>query len=175
LWAIADVRGSGYFDPADQGIVVYWPCTACWRGFHAWYGIHANKLVLEAAFLGLFDADRGPPDANVPELTVETAPALFGKQPVALQGFMGAPYFGLDAAVAFTGTLLVCRGFEYWAGYGRPWGSEYCVGFAFDAGLLTTVYHLTAAAAKARAQPTRALGAASFDEEVARKMDVSTR
>jgi len=72
--AIAGVKGTGLFDPAQQGVKAVGWSTACYRGFHCTYEITNGSLFLTQVNLGLGEKDR--------DLVARgEGPKLYGKVP----------------------------------------------------------------------------------------------
>src|SRR5262245_3848850 len=72
--ALAGVKGSALFNPAQQGIKAVGWSTACWRGFHCSYEVADGCLFLTQVNLGLRTEDRAAAERG-------EGPKLFGKVP----------------------------------------------------------------------------------------------
>ncbi|MHA1211704.1 MAG: hypothetical protein ACTSSH_04505, partial [Candidatus Heimdallarchaeota archaeon] len=52
-YSLAGVDGTGLFNPEDFELEILPGSTACWRGYHAFYVIKDNKLVLRQLLINV--------------------------------------------------------------------------------------------------------------------------
>ncbi len=120
-YSIAGIKGSGLFDPSQQGIEPIAISTACWRGYHCVYEVADDTLLLTELHIGLSEKDRALAERG-------EGPMLFSKVPrrYTIRGHSKnlrtgkvktsweSPDFlfnGLQAVIRFSGGLLLGDGF----------------------------------------------------------------
>ena len=102
---VGGVNGSGLFEPKDHGVEPASMCTACWRGCVCHYLVDGQRLTLNRLGLWLAGEQALQADQGV-------GPKLFGQVPRCTSEQFGTYlYADMHGPVAFTGGLLLVRGF----------------------------------------------------------------
>lgn len=134
--AIAGQSGTGLFDPASLGLQPSAPCTACWRGYQAVFGLEGNRLVLEKLHVNL--AVDGGGTSRLP------GPPINGVHPTPAEGehdWFNHHYAAVALPVGYSGGLLVADGFirELYvhSGIHPAWKYRQVTELLFDNGVLT--------------------------------------
>ena len=61
VYQLAELEGSGLFNPDEHGFEPVGFCSACWRGFVCEYEVIDERLFLTRLSIGLSDADSEKP------------------------------------------------------------------------------------------------------------------
>ncbi len=101
---LTEISGEGLFEPEKHGINLECLSSACWRGYHACYGLHENQIWLQDLTVGFAPED-------VAAVRMGQRGRLFGKSPHYHERPHGWVYSGLNHPVDFTGGLLLGEGF----------------------------------------------------------------
>lgn len=103
IYALAEAKGSGLFDPTEVGLHPFPSCTACWRGFVCDYAVEGDSLILSSLHVALRAPEGQQAAANA-------APELNGVMPITPEerraGF-NVVYENLGLSVSFTGEMLI--------------------------------------------------------------------
>jgi hypothetical protein len=144
--AIAGQSSPGLFDPARLGLTPIAPCTACWRGYQAVFGLDGNRLVLGELHVNL-DGEVGGAGR----------PAINGVRPTGPGGghdWFNHHYACLGLPVEYSGGLLLADGFirELYVhnGIHPAWKYRHVTELLFDRGVLTAELDRSALMAETR-------------------------
>ncbi|MGQ0826324.1 MAG: hypothetical protein ACT4OX_15050 [Actinomycetota bacterium] len=148
MYQLVGVNGTGLFEPGDHGLEPVALHTACWRGFICTYVIADQQLLLHGLRIGFKQQSSGG--------LVDNAPTLFDVRPAFDQHEHIARYEGLDAPVAFTGSLLLAceflRDLYVHMGFHPAWKYERTLEVIFDSGAAQAVHDRSAQMARVRAE-----------------------
>ena len=145
VYQLAGVTGEGLFDPFAHGLDLVATTTANWRGYVAHYAVVGDRFVLE----GLTDVGiRGAIDEDAMR---ELAPDLAG---AAATWKPGVVYEDIDLPIAFTGRLLLGRGFlrdlYVHMGFHPAWKFEHVWELVLADGMVQEAQDISEQAAQAR-------------------------
>ncbi|MFX0139011.1 MAG: hypothetical protein ACFFDN_35545 [Candidatus Hodarchaeota archaeon] len=93
-FSLVGLKGQGLFKPEDFGIIPYFTCTACWRGYVMRYIFTSSKLFLDGM-----------------RVNVEDPPKINGVKPEAGDSLFKYDYSNLNLKTKFTGTILLAKDF----------------------------------------------------------------
>jgi hypothetical protein len=133
-YELAGVEGGPLFDPGAHGVEPDLISSACWRGCVCWYRIKADRMLLRKVGLG-------EPSAGGRELLAGIE--VRGAAPTRMGTEVGEGWGvdGLAVPIAFTGGLLLGRGFvrETYVHMGFPaaWQYERVVELLLEGGVVT--------------------------------------
>jgi len=140
-YALAGVRGEGMFSPEAHGLQPRGTCTACWRGYVCTYAVTDETLLLDQLAINLGDP-------KIRDGTLRS-PLLNGVERASGPGhFFDSQYVNVGLVVAFSGGLLIARGFikELYVhmGFHPAWKYEEVHELLFDRGRLTKARDVSA-------------------------------
>ena len=145
VYQLAGVRGEGLFDPLEYGLDLVPTTTANWRGYVAHYAVVDDRFLLDAL------TDVGLREAVDEESMRKLAPTIQGR---AATWKPGVVYEDMDLPMAFTGRLLIGRGFlrdlYVHMGFHPAWKFEHVLELVLADGTLQQVNDQSADVAKAR-------------------------
>jgi hypothetical protein len=93
-FSLIGLKGHGLFNPEDFGIVPYFTCTACWRGYVMRYIFTENQLILDGM-----------------RVNVDDPPKINGINPEKGSDLFKYNYKNLNLKTNFTGQVLLARDF----------------------------------------------------------------
>ncbi len=141
-YQVTGVEGEGLFDPRPFGIDPWPISTACWRGYYCSYSMEGDELRLVDLHIGLAeeDAERARHGEGL---------VLGGVRPQYDERHESFVYAPLELPVAFTGGLLLGRGFitELYVhmGFQPGWKYREVHELLFEAGRLQQAFDRSAA------------------------------
>jgi hypothetical protein len=149
-YSLVGISEGELFDPSLLGMKPVGLCSACWRGYHAVFGLSGTRLVLDELHIYL----AAPGD----DLQREPGPEINGVKPAGPQGkhdWFNNHYRGLGYHLEYSGGLLLADGFieELYVhmGFHPAWKYETVIELVFDAGVLKGEFDRSAQMAEIRA------------------------
>lgn len=138
-YSVAGISEGFLFDPFVLGLHPVGTCTACWRGFQAYYAISDGHLVLDALHVNLLEDGPGFVRVEGPSVNGVTPSAQTDTRDV-----FNNHYEGLEYPLEYTGGVLLADGFiqELYVhmGFHPAWKYEAVVELVFAGGILTAEY-----------------------------------
>ncbi|MFW9939493.1 MAG: hypothetical protein ACFFFT_00535 [Candidatus Thorarchaeota archaeon] len=93
-FSLIGIKGHGLFKPEDFGIVPYFTCTACWRGYVMRYVFTDEQLILDRM-----------------RVNVDDPPKINGIKPEKESDLFKYYYKNLNLKTNFTGKVLLAKDF----------------------------------------------------------------
>ncbi len=94
--SLVGIKGRGLYTPEDFGIISYFTCTACWRGYVMKYSFNKDRLILN----GILVNAKNPTKINGVE-----------PQPQPNNSIFEYCYENLNFKTEFTGNVLLAKDF----------------------------------------------------------------
>ncbi|NHJ47924.1 MAG: hypothetical protein FK733_09060 [Asgard group archaeon] len=146
-YAIAGISGGSLFNPEDFDLKPHSSCTACWRGYQAFFNVIENHLVIDTLYIN-----------------IEETKILNNKKPKKLsksskdpyRSFFKFHYPGLMLKLNFSGTILLAKDFidsmYVHMGFQKPIAYETVIELKFEKGKLIEAVDKSELYAKNREQ-----------------------
>ncbi|MFW9876115.1 MAG: hypothetical protein ACFFG0_23680 [Candidatus Thorarchaeota archaeon] len=93
-FSLIGLNGQGLFKPEDFGIIPYFTCTACWRGYVMRYVFTEDELILDGM-----------------SVNVDNPPKINGVEPEKEGNLFKYYYKNLNLKTKFTGKVLLAKDF----------------------------------------------------------------
>ncbi len=120
-FSLVGLKGQGLYKPEDFGIIPYYSCTACWRGYLMKYIFNKNQLILDELLVNVNE----PPEIN-------------GVQPQQGNSLFKYHYKNLNLKTVFTGRVLLAKDFidsmYVHMGFQRPMAFKIVLGLEIKKG-----------------------------------------
>ena len=154
-YSVAGISEGELFDPSLLGLEPVGTCTACYRGYHAVFGLSGPRLVLETLHVNLMERGPGYRDRAGPEVNGVKPSGRTGKH-----DWFNNHYKRIDYHLEYTGGVLLADGFirdlYVHMGFHPAWKYETVVELVFDAGVLKSESDRSADMAALRRRVTEA-------------------